>query len=77
MYYVARADLGACYNCGKPGHIQRDCPEDVQFTCYLCGKRGHIARQCDAKENEDDGAEIPPVVRHPTPPWNIVERYCL
>ena len=33
-----------CYNCGKPGHISRDCKEGPE--CYECGGFGHIAREC-------------------------------
>jgi RNA recognition motif-containing protein len=33
-----------CYNCGKRGHISRDCTE--QPECYECKSRGHKAREC-------------------------------
>ena len=46
-----------CFNCGKPGHISRDCSEPKKGggrgggggggrDCYNCGKSGHISRDC-------------------------------
>jgi len=40
-------DAASCYNCNKPGHIARDCPDSGNKTCYNCGKAGHISRDCD------------------------------
>jgi hypothetical protein len=39
-----KANKDRCYNCGKPGHISRDCKEGPE--CYDCGSFGHIARDC-------------------------------
>jgi splicing factor 1 len=53
-----------CYLCGKPGHMQFDCPErnkgDIAgsgpkepVTCRICGEGGHIAADCPLKNTDD------------------------
>jgi len=42
-----------CYNCGKSGHIAKDCMEEQSEKCYSCGKPGHIARDCRAEAQGD------------------------
>jgi hypothetical protein len=41
-----------CFNCGKQGHLQADCPEPRRPAeprkCYNCGGLDHIARECRA-----------------------------
>ncbi|XP_065315596.1 uncharacterized protein LOC135924466 [Gordionus sp. m RMFG-2023] len=37
----------SCYNCGKPGHMLRDCRE---VKCFGCRKFGHIPPYCPGKQ---------------------------
>lgn len=53
-------ELRTCHNCGKPGHLSRNCFSNqgsssakVEFTkvnnkmiCSFCGKIGHVAEEC-------------------------------
>lgn len=40
-----------CYQCVRPGHIARYCPES---RCYKCQERGHIAYECLQRSKSHD-----------------------
>ena len=46
-----------CYNCGKTGHLRRDCP--VPVKCYGCNGIGHIRRDCPKEAtNSRDSSSV-------------------
>ena len=54
-----------CYNCGKSGHLRKDC--DVPVKCYGCNGVGHIRKDCPKESrasglNESTNSDIGPGV---------------
>nr|GEZ45498.1 reverse transcriptase domain-containing protein [Tanacetum cinerariifolium] len=43
-----------CYNCGRPGHLAKDCRRKSTPVCYGCGERGHTRNYCPKKKNPQD-----------------------
>jgi len=43
---IVRPEIGRqSFNCGKTGHLARDC--EVAQKCTRCGKVGHTSRNCE------------------------------
>ncbi|AAZ39170.1 gag protein [Human immunodeficiency virus 1] len=39
-----------CFNCGKEGHIARNCRAPRKKGCWKCGKEGHQMKECTERQ---------------------------
>nr|AGH01335.1 gag protein [Human immunodeficiency virus 1] len=39
-----------CFNCGKEGHIARNCRAPRKKGCWKCGKEGHQMKDCNERQ---------------------------
>jgi hypothetical protein len=59
--FNGRGDSRTCFNCGKPGHISRDCRErkrpreggGARLECTYCRRQGHTVDNCYTKRNAE------------------------
>nr|QGA79751.1 gag protein [Human immunodeficiency virus 1] len=39
-----------CFNCGKEGHLGRNCKAPRKRGCWKCGKEGHQMKECNERQ---------------------------
>nr|AJG43549.1 gag protein [Human immunodeficiency virus 1] len=42
--------IAKCFNCGKEGHIARNCRAPRKKGCWKCGKEGHQMKDCTERQ---------------------------
>lgn len=48
-----------CFNCGRKGHIGRNCPDKKSGKlCYTCHKPGHISSACKEKSSQQQNKQV-------------------
>nr|XP_043619740.1 uncharacterized protein LOC122591542 [Erigeron canadensis] len=54
-----RSTEKGCYNCGKPGHMSRDCKSKPHkpIICFKCFEEGHMKSSCPKLTEEERQAE--------------------
>nr|ABV91559.1 gag protein [Human immunodeficiency virus 1] len=40
-----------CFNCGKEGHLERNCRAPRKKGCWKCGKEGHQMKDCSERQS--------------------------
>nr|BAH09841.1 gag protein [Human immunodeficiency virus 1] len=39
-----------CFNCGREGHLARNCRAPRKKGCWKCGKEGHQMKECTERQ---------------------------
>nr|AGV52165.1 gag protein [Human immunodeficiency virus 1] len=60
-----------CFNCGKEGHIARNCRAPRKKGCWKCGKEGHQMKDCTERQANFLGKIWP---SHKGRPGNFLQR---
>nr|APX54743.1 gag protein [Human immunodeficiency virus 1] len=54
-----------CFNCGKEGHIAKNCRAPRKKGCWKCGKEGHQMKDCNERQANFLGKLWPPRQERP------------